>query len=171
MIATLSLVALLAGAPAAARPVTRTVEGPGGVRLLELARDDSVVLAFDDQLHPTILSTAPADPAAVGPELGARAPAGDPHPFNHAVPGTVRLTLAASGTGTRLLVENGLDRSLRMHADVLRSRADGDLAGGSTTLCPAKPGVGDIENWPNPLEAILFLRFEFTTADDSACSY
>ena len=157
MIVALSLVAaLVAGPPppTVARPVTRTAEGAGGVRLLELARGDSVVLVFDDRLRPTIQSTAPADPAAVELEPGHPASAVDPHPFNHAAPGTVRLTLAASGTGTRLLVENGLDRPLRMHADTLRSRADGNLAGSSTTLCPAKPGVGDIENWPNPIDAL-----------------
>ena len=163
--------ALLAGPPpTVAHPLTRTAEGPGGVRLLELALGDSVVLVFDDGLRPTIQSTAPADPAAVTPELQGRTLAGDPHPFNHAAPGTVRLTLAASGTGTRLLAENGLDRPLRMHADALRSRADGNLGGGSTTLCPAKPGVGDIENWPNPIDALLFLRFEYTMPDDNACT-
>ena len=128
------------------------------------------MLTFDDRLHPTIQSIAPADPAAVKPEVRAQAPASDPHPFTHAAAGTVRLTLAASGTGTRLLGENGLGRPLRMHADVLRRRAGGDLARGSTTLCPAKPGVGDNANWPNPLEALHFLRFEFTTPDDRACS-
>ena len=172
MLVALSLAAALLAdppPPTTARPVTRTAEGAGGVRLLELARGDSVVLVFDDRLRPTIQSTASADPAAVQPELGHPASAADPHPFNHAAPGTVRLTPAASGTGTRLLVENGLDRPLRMHADALHSRADGNLAGGSTTLCPAKPGVGDIENWPNPIDALLFLRFEATTPDDGAC--
>jgi hypothetical protein len=48
-------------------------------------------------------------------------------------------------------------------------RADGNLEGHPTTICPVKAGLAGIELWSEKPVAIMITSFEATTAADTGC--
>ena len=189
-LSSLSLVLLalqaLAASPLAPGATRSSVHDQAdGSRSLDLRLGETVTLAFDGW-KPVLKSAARADaaalaariPSAVDPTLPeTRTPydvsapkgGGDPHPLNHAAPGTVAMTLVPYGTGTLMLVENGLDAPFRYHAATASTLPDGRFGGRSTTLCPARPGIGTVESWAARFEALLVVRFEPADPADIAC--
>lgn len=185
-LALLGLQAGPAAPPRAQGAVTSSVQDQqDGSRSLDLRLGQTVTFTFDGW-KPVLSSVAPADAAA----LAARIPAGldptlpetrtpygiaakpgatDPHPLNHAAPGTVVMTLAPHGAGTLLLVENGLATPFRYHAATASVLPDGRFGGRSTTLCPARPAIGTVETWAARFDALLIVKFEAAGPDDMAC--
>ena len=188
-LAILTAVSLQPAAPAPAAPLaSSTHDQADGQRTLDLKVGETVTLTFDERWRPTIVAKAtvdgqalsarmprpidPNDKSAAGAQPGlmtATPGAKDAHPLNHAARGTVVMSLAPySGGGLLLLVEDGLDKPFRYHAATLRRLPDGRSGGRSTSLCPAKPGVGTVESWAQPFDSLLVVRFEAVT-DDLSC--
>src|SRR5579875_3040284 len=153
LLASLALAAAMQSAPAAASsaPARSQVVESGGMRIVDLKRGDRIVLTFDDQLRPTLQSVSDAHPIPI-PAAGTHMTGNDPHPLNHAAPGTVVMNFAADGQNTQLHIENGLDRPIRFHGVIFLNRPDGTVVAKRTTLCPAFPKIGDSENWQQPIE-------------------
>ena len=79
------------------------------------------------------------------------------------------MTLVPYQTGTILLVENGLDTAFRYHAATMQPMPGSGAKGFSTTLCPAKPGIGTVETWAARFASLLVIKFEPSAPGDAIC--
>jgi hypothetical protein len=87
-------------------------------------------------------------------------------------PGPNEIVLSFAGsqaTGMRLMSESGLDYPYRFHAVMAVRDQDGKTVTRPTSLCPVRPKVLSMENWPHPIFFMVLANFEQTTADDGAC--
>lgn len=171
--------------PPAIQSVASSVKDQGAVRPLNLVLGESVVIEMDAYFKPVLLSASRADPNATAARLpvpiNLQTPqtsvgiavfdkdGSDPKKLNRAAPGTIIMTLVPYQTGTMLLVENGLDTSFRYHAATMRPIPGGGAKGSSTTLCPAKPGIGTVETWAARFASLLVIKFEPTAPGDASC--
>ena len=186
----LLLAALLSGdafsaSPPTAQGVTSSVKDQGAVRPLNLVLGESVVIRMDAAFKPVLISASRADANATSARLSApidlQTPetsvgitvtdkdGDDPKRLNRAAPGTIIMTLVPYQTGTILLVENGLDTAFRYHAATMQPIPGGGARGSSTTLCPAKPGIGTVETWAARFASLLVIKFEPSAPGDANC--
>ena len=76
-----------------------------------------------------------------------------------AEPGTVVLSLGGTqATGSLLKLENGLDRHVAYHAQIVRVTA-GKAAAAPTSVCSVLPHIVSWEHWPEPVAALVAAGF------------
>lgn len=159
------LVLALASAAVAQAPV-----GPGtqshlmeGGHAVAVARGERVVLqiAADGALTvASVAAIAPGSVAVVQPTPGAPLPPSLSDAMkNTAAPGTLALTLGdASGPGSNLKIESGLDRHVGYRAGIV-SLIQGKLDSKGTSVCSVPPHTVSVENWPQPVIRVVASDF------------
>ena len=174
-----------AGVPSpAAETTASSVRDQGAVRSLNFVLGESVVITLDVDFKPVLQSATLADAETVAarlpapidlqtPETPNSMPVygqnGDSKKLNRAAPGTILLTLVPYQTGTMLYIDNGLDAPFRYHAATMQPVAGSGASGSSTTLCPAKPGVGTVETWAARFASLLIVKIEPSAPGDASC--